>query len=203
MMRSFVATTAVAMVFATARPSEAKVGDLERLRQAEVVVVRGSADHMEHVMQRAQVRYVVVDPEDLPQLPLHGQQVLMVNCTGEMSATARERVRRFVSAGGFLYTTDHAVHYLLEKTFPGYVRWNGKTWRGVFKVFVNPRGTLTLAVRLPPGRAGTQRQCPLRSDAAGEGARRCEQLLEFHALPRGAGTSVFLRRRHQQSNRFR
>jgi len=36
-------------------------------------------------------------------------------------------VRRFVSAGGFLYTTDHAVHYLLERAFPGYVKWSGKT----------------------------------------------------------------------------
>ncbi len=118
---------AVALVAALSAPASARVADLERLRQAEVVVVRGSADHMEHVMQKAQVKYVVVDPEDLPQLPLHGQQVLMVNCTGEMSPAARERVRRFVTAGGFLYTTDHAVHYLLERAFPGYVKWNGKT----------------------------------------------------------------------------
>jgi hypothetical protein len=123
MMRAFV----VGLVVACATPALARVGDLEKLRQAEVVVVRGSADHMEHVMQKAQVKYVVVDPEDLPQLPLHGQQVLMVNCTGEMSAAARERVRRFVTAGGFLYTTDHAVHYLVERAFPGYVKWNGKT----------------------------------------------------------------------------
>ena len=127
MIRTLTTATVAALVLASATPSQARVTDLERLRQAEVVVVRGSADHMEHVMQRAQVRYVVVDPEDLPQLPLHGQQVLMVNCTGEMSTAARERVRRFVTAGGFLYTTDHAVHYLLEPTFPGYVRWNHKT----------------------------------------------------------------------------
>ena len=114
------------VVSALASPALAHV-DAEQLRQAEVVVVRGSADHMEHVMQKAQVRYVVVDPDELPQLPLHGQQVLMVNCTGQMSAAARERVRRFVMAGGFLYTTDHAVHYLLERAFPGYVKWNGKT----------------------------------------------------------------------------
>jgi hypothetical protein len=122
-MRAFI----VGLLVACATPAFARIGDLERLRQAEVVVVRGSADHMEHVMQKAQVKYVVVDPEDLPQLPLHGQQVLMVNCTGEMSAAARERVRRFVSAGGFLYTTDHAVHYLIERAFPGFVKWNGKT----------------------------------------------------------------------------
>jgi hypothetical protein len=101
--------------------------DLERLRQAEVVIVRGSADHMEQVMRRTHMKYVVVDPADLPQLPLHGQQVLMVNCTGEMGPASRERVRRFVTAGGLLYTTDHAVHYLIEKIFPGYIKWNGKT----------------------------------------------------------------------------
>src|SRR3989454_6843086 len=30
------------------------------------------------------------------------------------------------------------------------VRWNGKTWRGRFKIFLGPRGKLTLAVRGPP-----------------------------------------------------
>jgi hypothetical protein len=112
---------------ARAEHQEPQLSRDERLRQAEVVVVSGSADHMEQVMQRAKVKFVVVSPEELPQLPLHGQQVLMVNCTGLMSDAARERVRRFVTAGGFLYTTDHAVHYLLEPTFPGLVRYNGKT----------------------------------------------------------------------------
>ncbi len=112
---------------AQAAHPESNEAKMERLRQAEVVVVTGSADHMEQVMRRAQVKFVVVSPDELPQLPLHGQQVLMVNCTGEMSPAARERVRRFVNAGGFLYTTDHAVHYLVEKAFPGYIKWDGKT----------------------------------------------------------------------------
>ena len=97
----------------------------ERIRQAEVVIVRGSADHMEQVMSKAKMRFVVVDPSELPQIELHGQQVLMVNCTGEMSAAARERVRRFVNAGGLLYTTDHAVHYLIERIFPGFLKYDG------------------------------------------------------------------------------
>jgi hypothetical protein len=112
---------------ARAQHPESSDARAERLRQAEVVVVTGSADHMEQVLKRAQLKFVVVSPEELPQLPLHGQQVLMVNCTGEMSAAARERVRRFVMAGGFLYTTDHAVHYLVEKAFPGFIRYNGQT----------------------------------------------------------------------------
>jgi len=31
----------------------------------------------------------------------------------------------------------------------GMLRWNGKSWRGTFKVFLNPRGKLTLADHLP------------------------------------------------------
>lgn len=127
-MRSLVALFAVLFpVAALAQHPESAAARAERLRQAEVVVVTGSADHMEQVLRKAQVKFVVVNPEDLPQLPLHAQQVLMVNCTGEMSAPARERVRRFVTAGGFLYTTDHAVHYLVERVFPGYIRFNGQT----------------------------------------------------------------------------
>ena len=29
------------------------------------------------------------------------------------------------------------------------IRWDGKSWRGQFKVFINPRGKLTLAARIP------------------------------------------------------
>lgn len=94
---------------------------------AEVVIVTGSADHMEQVMRRAGVKFALVTPEQLPDVPLRWQQILMVNCTGQMGPKAQERVRRFVNAGGLLYTTDHAVHYLLEPLFPGKVRFNHKT----------------------------------------------------------------------------
>jgi hypothetical protein len=123
----FALAVACVLVPLAAQASHLDPARLERLRQAEVVIVTGSADHMEQVMRKAQVKFAVVTPDELPDLPLHGQQVLMVNCTGEMSSAARERVRRFVTAGGFLYTTDHAVHYLLEKAFPGFVKFNGKT----------------------------------------------------------------------------
>lgn len=107
---------------------------------ASVVVVRGSADHMEQVLQHAKVPFVAVNPEDLPGLALNAQQVLMVNCTGTMSPRARERVRRFVAAGGFLYTTDHAVHELIEPIFPNTIAWTGRTTEEqVFPVRV--RGT--------------------------------------------------------------
>src|SRR5690348_14493535 len=93
----------------------------------EVVIVTGSADHMEHVMQRAGVKYALVTPDELATTPLRWQQSLMVNCAGQLPPAAQERVKRFVNAGGMLYTTDHAVHYLLEAIFPGKVRYNEKS----------------------------------------------------------------------------
>ncbi len=112
-----------------ARPSP------EQVREASVVVVAGSADHMDQVLKRAGVSFIVVNPEDLPELPLHGRQVLMVNCRGEMSQASRERVRRFVAAGGFLYTTDHAVKELIETTFPNTLAYTGtNTQEGIFSL---------------------------------------------------------------------
>jgi hypothetical protein len=125
-MRIAIACAALTCMFASG-VAWAQPPDAETLRRAEVVVVRGSADHMEQVLRKAGMRFAVVDPSDLPQLQLHNQQVLMVNCTGEMSPQARERVRRFVNAGGFLYTTDHAVAHLVQVAFPGYIKFNGKT----------------------------------------------------------------------------
>ena len=99
----------------------------EQIRASKVVVVSGSADHMDQVLRRAEVNFVVVSPDELPTLPLNSSQVLMVNCRGEMSDAARDRVRRFVAAGGFLYTTDHAVAELVQKIFPNTIAFNNTT----------------------------------------------------------------------------
>jgi stage II sporulation protein D len=37
----------------------------------------------------------------------------------------------------------------VDRPGDGPIGWNGKSWRGGFKVFLNPRGRLSLAVRLP------------------------------------------------------
>lgn len=103
---------------------------------ASVVVVRGGADHMEQVLSQAKVNFIAVDPSELPELALNGKQVLMVNCTGDMSPEARERVRRFVAAGGFLYTTDHVVKTLIEPLFPNTIAFAGSTSEQVFPVQV-------------------------------------------------------------------
>jgi len=126
----------VVAVFVAAASSAALAA--RDVSHASVIVVRGSADHMEQVLTHAKVAFVAVDAEELPNLALNAKQVLMVNCTGDMSDKARERVRRFVAAGGFLYTTDHAVHQLIEPIFPNTIAWTGvATEERVFPVRVH------------------------------------------------------------------
>lgn len=99
----------------------------KEVTDAAVVIVRGSADAMEQVLGRAKVKFVLVSPDELAELPLHSKQVVMVNCTGQMSDAARARLKRFVTAGGFLYTTDHAVKYVIEDLFPGTLAFTGRS----------------------------------------------------------------------------
>lgn len=100
---------------------------LDAVTRAKVVVVKGSADAMEQVLAKAKVDFIVVSPEELPELPIHSKQVVMVNCRGEMSEEGRQKLKRFVTAGGFLYTTDHAVFELVQRIFPNTITWTGNT----------------------------------------------------------------------------
>ena len=99
----------------------------KEVADAAVVIVRGSADAMEQVLGRAKVKFALVSPDELADLPLHSKQVVMVNCTGQMSDASRQRLKRFVTAGGFLYTTDHAVKYVIEDLFPNTLAFTGQS----------------------------------------------------------------------------
>ena len=118
---------ALALMVFCASAAFADVGQARKdeVAKAAVVIVRGSADAMEQVLGRAKVNFVLVDAAELADLPLHSKQVVMVNCTGDMSDPARERLKRFVTAGGFLYTTDHAVANVVQRIFPNTIAWTG------------------------------------------------------------------------------
>jgi hypothetical protein len=65
------------------------------------------------------VPHVLVQPQDLDRLPLRPEQLLIVNCPGDVSPAAIARIRAFVEAGGSLFTTDWALKHVVEPAFPG------------------------------------------------------------------------------------
>ena len=100
---------------------------LKAVSGREVVVVAGSMDHIEQILNAAKIRHTVIQPEAVSTADLRGDQILMVNCPGYMPDAGVRRIERFVRAGGLLYTTDWALLNVVQKAFPGTIAHNGRS----------------------------------------------------------------------------
>jgi hypothetical protein len=105
-------------------PERARV--LDSVEASDVVVVRGIYDRVEDVLDALEVEYSAVEPRELDRLQLSSEQLLVVNCPGQVSAAAITRIRAFVEAGGSLFTTDWALKHVIEPAFPGVLAFNDR-----------------------------------------------------------------------------
>ena len=102
---------------------------LARLEAADVLVVPGSYDHVELVLDSLGTPYTRVDVGELEAARLRPEQLLVVNCPGHVSPRSIDRIRGFVAGGGSLFTTDWALRHVLEPAFPGVVAYNDRPTR--------------------------------------------------------------------------
>jgi hypothetical protein len=98
-------------------PDRARI--LDEVQQSDVVVVEGTYDHVEQVLVALDVPHTVIHPVDLDRIDLRPEQLLIVNCPGDVSRAAVTRIRQFVESGGSLFTTDWALKHVIEPAFPG------------------------------------------------------------------------------------
>ncbi|MBI5494332.1 MAG: hypothetical protein HY904_04845 [Deltaproteobacteria bacterium] len=98
---------------------------LKAVEGRQIVVVRGSMDHIEQVLTAARIRHTVIEPEQVAKADLNADQIVMVDCPGYMPDAGVRRLERFVRAGGLLYTTDWALLNVVQKAFPRTIRHNG------------------------------------------------------------------------------
>ena len=97
---------------------------LKRVSASDIVVVRGSYDHVELVLRALELPFTAVHPDQVEHLRLRPEQLLVVNCPGNVSSGAVPVIRRFVEAGGTLFTTDWALKHVIEPCFPGTIEYN-------------------------------------------------------------------------------
>jgi hypothetical protein len=97
---------------------------LKQIRASDVVVVRGGYDHVERVLEGLEMPHTSIAPGQLPQVELSPQQLLVVNCPGNIRDRDVSRIAEFVAAGGSLFTTDWALRHVVEPAFPGVVAYN-------------------------------------------------------------------------------
>src|SRR5688500_6339935 len=79
---------------------------LEAVEASDIVVVRGSYDHVELVLGALELPHTLVDPDQVVDVRLRPEQLLVVNCPGNIGGPGITAVRRFVEAGGSLFSTD-------------------------------------------------------------------------------------------------
>lgn len=118
------AATVVKERMAKERPEDAKV--LQAVEAADIVVVRGQYDRVEDVLRNLGIKHTVVNPHQVGSLNLNAKQLLVVDCPGNIPREGIEKIRKFVNAGGYLYTTDWALTNVVQQAFPGYVKFSGR-----------------------------------------------------------------------------
>lgn len=104
------------------RPADAKL--LEDVKAAEIIVVAGQYDHVEHVLQAGDIKFTKINSSQFSKIELVGQQMLIINCGFRPNKAGIKKIRKFVKAGGFLYTTDWALKDVVQRAFPEFIAWN-------------------------------------------------------------------------------
>lgn len=102
---------------------------LRAVERADVVVVRGCYDQVERVLDALELPFTAIVPASLDRIELRPEQLLVVNCPGEVAPQARGRIADFVASGGSLFTTDWALRHVIEPCFPGVLAYNERATR--------------------------------------------------------------------------
>ncbi len=105
------------------RPMDLEI--LKKVTESSIIIVAGSYDKIELVLDLINVPYVLIQTYEVSQIELNPDQILIINCPGDINK-GFEKIKDFVKWGGFLFTTDWALQRVLEKIFPEYVKYNKK-----------------------------------------------------------------------------
>jgi hypothetical protein len=125
---------------------------LKEIEGADVIVVRGQYDRVQDVLKIMEIPHLKVNTGDVAGLSLKREQMLIVNCPGQVSRQAIPVIRGFVERGGTLVTTDWALRHILEPAFPQTVAYNERpTGDEVVRVEIRDRSHPYLDGVFAPG----------------------------------------------------
>jgi hypothetical protein len=91
---------------------------LAAVEAADVVVVSGTYDHVEQVLGALDMPFTSVTPAQFGHVELRREQLLVLNCPGDIGSANVARVRDFVTMGGSLFSTDWALERVVQRAFP-------------------------------------------------------------------------------------
>lgn len=96
----------------------------DSVEDSDIIVVSGVYDRVEDVLDAGRTPYSYISPAQLSDVNLDPDQLLMINCPGDLDRGAISKIEKFVKEGGYLFTTDWCLLNVLEQAFPGFVEYN-------------------------------------------------------------------------------
>ena len=75
---------------------------LRAVEASDIVVVTGMYDRVQQVLEALDLRFTTIQPEQLGRIPLRPEQLLVINCPGQVKSRGIPVVRDFVARGGCL-----------------------------------------------------------------------------------------------------
>jgi hypothetical protein len=106
------------------RESPSDAAALDAVEAADIVVVPGVYDHVEQVLETLGMPFTLVGERNLARTSLRPEQLLVINCPGQIGRRGVDKVRSFVEEGGSLFSTDWALRHVIEAAFPNTVAFN-------------------------------------------------------------------------------
>jgi hypothetical protein len=105
---------------------EDMAAEFEELGQSEVIVSTGVHDNIEQVFNGIGLKHNLINPQQFEKIDLDPDQIIFINCPGNVTSKGLRNLVTFVEKGGFLFTTDWALRHVIEPGFPGYIRYNNR-----------------------------------------------------------------------------
>ena len=115
-----------------------------RTNAQNVKVVKGDYDQGELVMDALGLRHGWFTGDDLARgIPGQDVRAIFYTCTGRPApARAAANVERWVSEGGYLFSSDWGIEIIVEKAFPGYI----KSLKDGPRTVMTPDETITFTI---------------------------------------------------------
>ena len=105
---------------------EDMAAEFEELGQSEVIVLEGVHDYIEQVFNGIGLKHNLINPQQFEKIDLDPDQIIFINCPGNVTSKGLRNLVTFVEKGGFLFTTDWALRHVIEPGFPGYIKYNNR-----------------------------------------------------------------------------
>jgi len=105
---------------------EDMAAEFEELGQSEVIVSKGVHDYIEQVFNGIGLKHNLINPQQFEKIDLDPDQIIFINCPGNVTSKGLRNLVTFVEKGGFLFTTDWALRHVIEPGFPGYIKYNNR-----------------------------------------------------------------------------